>query len=109
MSPQPPLTIAVLGATGVQGRGVLRALLSHPLLTTYHIRALTRTPSSPTAQALLTTLQTPDQRLSLAAADVYDMYNTSPLSSHITIQPSNSPTPAPPSPKPSPTPTASSS
>ncbi|OCK80551.1 NAD(P)-binding protein [Lepidopterella palustris CBS 459.81] len=41
--------LVVLGATGYQGGSVVRTLLHSP---TYHIRAITRNPTSPSAQAL---------------------------------------------------------
>jgi len=65
-----PLTIAVLGATGNQGRGVIRALLakSSPL---FHIRGITRDPNSPAARHLIQELSHND-RLQLVTADVYD-------------------------------------
>lgn len=55
MSPSPPKTLAILGVTGKQGSSVLSAVLASPLLTTLYptIRALTRTPTSPAALALL--------------------------------------------------------
>ncbi|KAI5777095.1 hypothetical protein EDC01DRAFT_780021 [Geopyxis carbonaria] len=44
----------ILGATGLQGSSVLRALHTHPTLsTTFTIRALTRTPTSARALSLL--------------------------------------------------------
>ncbi|GAB1315450.1 hypothetical protein MFIFM68171_05660 [Madurella fahalii] len=42
-------TITIVGATGAQGRGVATAFLNNP---SYHVRAITRNPSSPSAQAL---------------------------------------------------------
>ncbi|KAF2035124.1 NAD(P)-binding protein, partial [Setomelanomma holmii] len=45
--------LAVFGATGLQGGSVIQHFLNHPdLLTTFSLRALTRTPSSPKAQEL---------------------------------------------------------
>ncbi|KAL4880040.1 hypothetical protein BJY04DRAFT_219572 [Aspergillus karnatakaensis] len=46
-----PLTVVVIGATGAQGGSVVRELLQQPDL--YHVRALTRDPSKPAAQALI--------------------------------------------------------
>ncbi|OOF98237.1 hypothetical protein ASPCADRAFT_164647 [Aspergillus carbonarius ITEM 5010] len=46
-------TIVIFGATGQQGGSVIQSILHDPhLSTTYHIRAITRTPSHPSAQAL---------------------------------------------------------
>ena len=46
-------TITVFGATGVQGGSVVRAILGSPsLCQTYHIRAITRDPSKPSARKL---------------------------------------------------------
>lgn len=42
-------TITIVGATGAQGKGVAAAFLNNPA---YHVRAVTRNPSSPGAQAL---------------------------------------------------------
>ncbi|KAJ5430492.1 hypothetical protein N7491_007508 [Penicillium cf. griseofulvum] len=67
------LVIAVLGATGNQGRGVLRSLLRDVSATTWHVRAITRNVGSPAAQELLKNFQTPDERLSLQAGDIYDL------------------------------------
>ncbi|UNI20153.1 hypothetical protein JDV02_006271 [Purpureocillium takamizusanense] len=64
-------TIAVLGATGNQGGGVVRALLTrHPDLFT--IRAITRDPNSPAAQRLLHEHEG-SGRLTLVQGDVYDV------------------------------------
>ncbi len=41
--------ITVVGATGAQGKGVVNAFLNNPA---YHVRAITRNPSSAAAQAL---------------------------------------------------------
>ncbi|KAJ5090707.1 hypothetical protein N7532_009391 [Penicillium argentinense] len=43
-------TVVVIGATGSQGGAVAKELLGHP--DSYHVRALTRDPSKPTAKAL---------------------------------------------------------
>ena len=64
--------IVVLGATGNQGRGVVRSLLHEPSSTTWHVRAVTRNAESPAAQELLNAFQTPDKRLSLQAGNMYD-------------------------------------
>ncbi|KAI9037171.1 NmrA/HSCARG family protein [Aspergillus affinis] len=45
-----PKTVTILGATGMQGGSIARTLASQP--DKYHVRALTRSPSSPKAQAL---------------------------------------------------------
>ena len=45
--------ITIFGATGVQGGSVVSAILSHPTLSSqFHIRAITRDPSKPSAQKL---------------------------------------------------------
>lgn len=73
--------IAVLGATGHQGSGLIHALLSDQVNTTSNlqIRALTRTTTSPAAQALQKAYSTPPYTstssstpLVLAQADVFD-------------------------------------
>lgn len=64
--------IVVLGATGNQGRGVVRSLLHEPSSTTWHVRAVIRNAESPAAQELLNAFQTPDKRLSLQAGNMYD-------------------------------------
>lgn len=64
-------TIVVLGVTGSQGRGVVRAILNEPALSSFNIIGITRNPNSPSAQTLLSSLQTDSGRLSLAAADVF--------------------------------------
>ncbi|KAJ5816191.1 hypothetical protein N7447_008424 [Penicillium robsamsonii] len=66
------LVIVVLGSTGNQGRGVLQSLLRE-VSATWHVRAITRNVGSPAAQELLKTFQTPDERLSLKAGDIYDL------------------------------------
>ncbi|MEU6931644.1 NmrA/HSCARG family protein [Streptomyces sp. NPDC046374] len=48
MPPATPLTVAVTGATGAQGGATARALLA----AGHHVRALTRDPASPAAEAL---------------------------------------------------------
>jgi len=72
-SSNPVQTIVVVGATGNQGRGVVRAILAEPLLASFHVRALTRDVHSHSATNLLSSLQTPSKRLSLATADVFDV------------------------------------
>lgn len=68
----PPPIIAVLGATGNQGRGVVSSLLALPS-PTFSVRAITRNPNSPSAQRLLADLQPlHGERLVLATGDLYD-------------------------------------
>ncbi|KAL3474622.1 hypothetical protein BJX99DRAFT_231328 [Aspergillus californicus] len=62
-------TIAVLGATGNQGSGVIRALLAQP--NTFHVRAITRSTTSAPAQALQAKYKD-DVRFHLVEADMYD-------------------------------------
>ncbi|KAL4911143.1 hypothetical protein BDW74DRAFT_172599 [Aspergillus multicolor] len=66
--------IGVVGATGNQGSGVIRALLASttPDGGLWHVRGITRDPNSNNAQRFLADNQTPDQRLSLVPGDVYD-------------------------------------
>ncbi|KAJ0414380.1 hypothetical protein BJY00DRAFT_318865 [Aspergillus carlsbadensis] len=68
-------TIVVVGATGNQGGGIVRALLdsSTPDGGRWHIRGLTRDPNSSKAQKFLAEHQTSDNRLSLVAGHVYDL------------------------------------
>ncbi|KAK7421195.1 hypothetical protein QQX98_002325 [Neonectria punicea] len=68
-STQPLRIIAVVGATGTQGKGVVRALLDSS--TSFHVRAITRGPESPTAQQLLSE-NSHSSRLSVVRGDVYD-------------------------------------
>jgi hypothetical protein len=68
----PSRVIVVLGATGSQGRGVVRAILNEPSLASFNIRGITRDVDSPSAKRVLEEFQTPESRLSLAAATVYD-------------------------------------
>ncbi|KAH8735241.1 hypothetical protein BGZ61DRAFT_473850 [Ilyonectria robusta] len=70
-STQQARTIAVLGATGNQGQGVVRALL-HKASLSFHVRAITRDVESPAAQRLLQDFQS-HGRLSLASANIYDI------------------------------------
>jgi len=65
-----PLTIAVLGATGNQGRGVILALLAKTS-PAFHVRGITRDPNSPAARRLLQEVSHND-RLNFATANVYD-------------------------------------
>ncbi|OJJ76722.1 hypothetical protein ASPBRDRAFT_72591 [Aspergillus brasiliensis CBS 101740] len=72
-----PRTIAVLGATGNQGSGVVRALLHQnpPHSAPFSIRAVTRDPSSPQAERLRAAY--PEEhasgRLEIVPGDVYDV------------------------------------
>jgi uncharacterized protein YbjT (DUF2867 family) len=59
--------ITIVGATGTQGGSVLKALLSSPHRSSYHLRAITRNPSSPSALALSS------QGVSLIKADLNDL------------------------------------
>ena len=72
-----PRTIAVLGATGNQGSGVVRALLhKNPHRpASFSVRAVTRDPSSPQAQRLRAVYAEEDAsgRLELVPGDVYDV------------------------------------
>lgn len=52
-STQSQQTIVVVGATGIQGSGVVRALLSDEYGGPWFVRALTQDPSSDKAQKLL--------------------------------------------------------
>ncbi|KAF7589539.1 hypothetical protein BBP40_004162 [Aspergillus hancockii] len=71
-STQSQQTIVVVGATGTQGSGVVRALLSDEYGGPWFVRALTQDPSSGKAQKLLSEYQTPDNRLSLVSGHIYD-------------------------------------
>lgn len=71
-STQSQQTIVVIGATGIQGSGVVRALLSDEYGGPWFVRALTQDPSSGKAQKLLSEYQTTDNRLSLVSGHVYD-------------------------------------
>ncbi|KAH7149831.1 hypothetical protein B0J13DRAFT_673615 [Dactylonectria estremocensis] len=70
-SNQQARTIVVLGATGNQGRGVVRALLQMAS-PSFNVRAITREVESPAAQGLLADFQS-SGRLSLASANIYDV------------------------------------
>lgn len=63
----PQLTI--LGATGNQGRGLLRALHANHDHANLTIHAITRTPSSPASQSLLADF--PGLNIRLVPGDVY--------------------------------------
>ncbi|OJI85944.1 hypothetical protein ABZX51_002143 [Aspergillus tubingensis] len=70
-------TIAVLGATGNQGSGVVRALLQKSPLNpaSFTVRAVTRDPSSPQAERLRAVYPEEEVsgRLQLVPGDVYDV------------------------------------
>ncbi|GLB04288.1 hypothetical protein AtubIFM57258_010005 [Aspergillus tubingensis] len=72
-----PRTIAVLGATGNQGSGVVRALLQKSPLNpaSFIVRAVTRDPSSPQAERLRAVYSEEEVsgRLQLVPGDVYDV------------------------------------
>jgi hypothetical protein len=59
-----PKTITIVGATGAQGKGVLSAFVADPA---YHVRAVTRNPSSAGGKALA------DQGVEVVKADVNDV------------------------------------
>ncbi|KAK4221880.1 hypothetical protein QBC38DRAFT_549676 [Podospora fimiseda] len=61
-----PKIITIVGATGFQGRGVLTSFINNP---SYQIRAITRTPSSSSAQSLLSL----DPNITLVKADITDL------------------------------------
>lgn len=63
--------VVVVGATGVQGRGVVEQLLKDKE-NRWAVRALTRDMRSNKSKELLSQLQTSDNRLSLAVAHVHD-------------------------------------
>ena len=67
--------IVVLGATGSQGSGVVRALLKDTSEQKWSVHAITRDPDSERAQKLLAEQQTPDGRLSVVYGDPYDPEN----------------------------------
>jgi uncharacterized protein YbjT (DUF2867 family) len=64
--------IVVLGSTSGQGRGVVRAILSHPSLAHYHVAGVTRDVNGTTAKALLDAHKNSSDRLHLISADIYD-------------------------------------
>lgn len=59
-----PKIVTIVGATGAQGKGVIRAFVNNPA---YRIRALTRNPSSDSGKALSA------QGIEVVAADVGDL------------------------------------
>lgn len=67
-------TIVVVGATGNQGGGVVRALLASDASEgrLWKVRGISRDPNSEKAKRFLECHQTHDQRLSLVAGHVYD-------------------------------------
>ncbi|RFU81405.1 cinnamoyl- reductase [Trichoderma arundinaceum] len=69
-----PCIIVVVGATGNQGGGVVRALLQSKAVeeSPWYVRAITRDPNSAKAKSFLAENQTTDNRLSLVAGHVYD-------------------------------------
>ncbi|KAK0738088.1 hypothetical protein B0T18DRAFT_333753, partial [Schizothecium vesticola] len=74
-------TLAILGATGKQGSSVLSAVLASSVLTTLYpsIRALTRSPTSPAALALLSSHPNPHSaNITLHAADLSSSSSTLP-------------------------------
>ncbi|KAL1849969.1 hypothetical protein Plec18170_007065 [Paecilomyces lecythidis] len=66
-----PRTVVVVGATGNQGSGVVRALLTTEG-SRWLVRGITRDPNSAKAKSLLADYQTIDNRLTLVTGDVYD-------------------------------------
>jgi uncharacterized protein YbjT (DUF2867 family) len=73
-NPTAPHVIAIVGATGNQGAGVIQALLGSktPDGGLWHVRGVTRDPNSPKAKKFLSNHQTSDNRLSLVPGDAYD-------------------------------------
>ncbi|CRG86210.1 hypothetical protein PISL3812_03213 [Talaromyces islandicus] len=69
-----PRTVVVVGATGNQGGGVVRALLDSKSTggNLWLVRGLTRDPNSTKAKNLLADHQTIDNRLTLVTGHVYD-------------------------------------
>ena len=69
-----PRTVVVVGATGNQGSGVVRALLGSKSTegNQWLVRALTRDPNSAKAKKFLADHQTLDNRLTLVTGHVYD-------------------------------------
>ena len=59
-----PKIVTIVGATGAQGKGVVRAFVNNPA---YHVRALTRNPSSESGKALSA------QGVEVVAANVDDL------------------------------------
>ena len=68
-SSQSKQTIVVIGATGIQGSGIVQALLNEGR---WSVRGLTQDPNSPKAQNLQSKYQTTDNRLSFIVGNVYD-------------------------------------
>ncbi|KKP04761.1 hypothetical protein THAR02_03098 [Trichoderma harzianum] len=71
---EPLRIVVVVGATGNQGVGVVRALLNSETAggSPWFVRAMTRDPNSAKAKRLLADNQTADSRLALVAGHVYD-------------------------------------
>ncbi|KAL7915340.1 hypothetical protein GGI35DRAFT_489026 [Trichoderma velutinum] len=72
--PAPLRIVVVVGATGNQGVGVVRALLDSKTAdgNPWFVRAVTRDPNSAKAKRFLADNQTADSRLALVAGHVYD-------------------------------------
>ncbi|PKK52679.1 hypothetical protein CI102_2417 [Trichoderma harzianum] len=72
--PEPLRIVVVVGATGNQGVGVVRALLASETAdgNPWFVRAMTRDPNSEKAKRFLADNQTTDNRLALVAGHVYD-------------------------------------
>lgn len=72
--PEPLRIVVVVGATGNQGVGVVRALLASETAdgNPWFVRAMTRDPNSANAKSFLADNQTADSRLALVAGHVYD-------------------------------------
>lgn len=72
--PTTPRTVVVVGATGNQGSGVVRALLGSKSTGSnlWLVRGLTRDPNSAKAKEFLADHQTVDSRLTLVPGHVYD-------------------------------------
>ncbi|KAL6831323.1 hypothetical protein J3E69DRAFT_379165 [Trichoderma sp. SZMC 28015] len=72
--PEPLRIVVVVGATGNQGVGVVRALLTSETAdgNPWIVRAMTRDPNSEKAKRFLADNQTADNRLALVAGHVYD-------------------------------------
>ncbi|KAL2846706.1 hypothetical protein BJY01DRAFT_213190 [Aspergillus pseudoustus] len=73
-TPSTSHVIAVVGATGNQGAGVIQALLASktPDGGLWHVRGITRDANSARAKKFLSDNQTVDHRLSLVAGETYD-------------------------------------